>query len=217
MQASQSFHGGPSVSVYCNVELTFSAQPSKTQSSSASTKAEGTNTETAPETTSELTVVKCNLLPDECNFHGYSILLSPCIADFPWVTEDHLSCHGVTQFLRDPKEWLNDQPSASVQISSSTSTSASRPSTGSTPRRTKIVLVDARRREATTAFLQSIEAAQLKRSNGEREYVPVYDWRALEEIKKEEQKCGRNGQRAGRKLDLSSSHSVWRPFWVGLV
>ncbi|KAJ4306445.1 hypothetical protein N0V88_001246 [Collariella sp. IMI 366227] len=207
MQASQSFHGGPSVSIHCNVELTFSAQPSKTQSSSASAKAEGTKTETASETTSEPTVVKCGLLPDECGFHGYSILLSPCIADFPWVTEDHLSCHGVTQFLRVPNEWLNDQPTASAQAPSSTST----------PRRTKIVLVDARRPEATNAFLQSIEAAQLMRSNGEREYVPVYDWRALEEVKKEEQKCARNGQRAGRRLDLNSFHSVWRQFWVGLA
>ncbi|KAK3308766.1 uncharacterized protein B0T15DRAFT_483355 [Chaetomium strumarium] len=165
---------------------------------------------------------------------------------FPWVTEDLLSCHGVTDFIRGPKEWLLDNPNQQHQhlaaqakshlptssgkiTSASVSASASAPSSTTTTttttitgtgtntrrRRRKIVLVDARRREATVAFLQTIEAAQLERSNGEREYVAVYDWRVLESIREEERKCERNGWAPGTRFGLNSS--LWRRFWVGLA
>ncbi|KAL2127640.1 hypothetical protein VTI74DRAFT_10371 [Chaetomium olivicolor] len=216
MQTSVSFHGGHSTS--------FSARPSTAHSTSPSAETDNggpQTSETETATTTDTTKgAKCRFLPDECKFPTYSILLSPCIADFPWVTEDLLSCHGATEFLRDPKEWLNDRSTSSTQIPSSTSTPApSSPSTTNrcTIQKTKIVLVDARRREATAAFLQSIEAVQLRRRNGEREYVPVYDWRALEAVKEEEQRCGRNRHKPGRTLDLNSSRSLWRPFWVGLA
>ncbi|KAL2191160.1 hypothetical protein L209DRAFT_39157 [Thermothelomyces heterothallicus CBS 203.75] len=164
----------------------------------------------------ETSLAKCHFLGDMCKFHTYSILLSPCIANFPWVTDDLLSGHGVSEFLRDPKDWLRSQDASATPVG----TSASAPTSISTPntrRKTKIVLVDRRRREATLAFLQSIEAAQLKRRNGEREYVPVYDWRVLEAIRDEERKLYNNKWKPERQCELNHHTSIWRRFWVGLA
>lgn len=214
MQASVSFHGGPSQS--------FSAPPPTDQedSSSVTTQAASPRPSNQPsDEPAETSVRTCRLLPHSCKLPVYSIMLSPCIADFPWVAEDLLSCHGVTGFLRDPKEWLNNnQRATSTHNPSVTLTPApSETNSGTTHRPRKIVLVDARRKEATVAFLQSIEAAKLKRRNGEREYVPVYDWRVLEAIREEEQKCNRNHWKPGSEFDLNSSRSVWKRFWVGLA
>ncbi|KAL2262207.1 hypothetical protein VTK26DRAFT_2126 [Humicola hyalothermophila] len=161
---------------------------------------------------------KCRYLPESCKLATFSILLSPCIADFPWVTEDLLFCHGVTDFIRDPKTWRDAQQTTTVkpenQASSNTTGSVS---AGGSRRRKKIVLVDARRREATEAFLRSIESLQLKRRNGDREYVAVYDWRVLESLWDEERKCSVNGESVGSRFDLANPHGSWRRFWVGLV
>ncbi|KAK3684922.1 hypothetical protein B0T22DRAFT_203032 [Podospora appendiculata] len=57
-------------------------------------------------------------------------------------------------------------------------------------RRKKAVLVDLRRKEATVTFLKRVEAARLRRSNGAREYVPVYDWRVLEVLRTRRRSAG---------------------------
>jgi DNA ligase-4 len=129
-----------------------------------------------------------------------------------------LGGHGVTEFLRDPKEWLSTQgattgPDGTTVPASSCTCSAS---TG-TPRRTKIILIDRRREEASKAFLQLVEAAQLKRRNGEREYVPFYDWRVLEAIRDEERKYHNNKWKPGREFELNYAAGIWRRFWVGLA
>ncbi|KAK4157602.1 hypothetical protein C8A00DRAFT_40028 [Chaetomidium leptoderma] len=198
-RASISFHEGPSQSL---------AAPSPADhADSGSGRVQVTGSQP-----SKTTAAKCRFLPDSCQLRTYSILLAPCIADFPWVADDLLSCHGVTEFLRDPKEWLSNQSATTTQLPTSTNASS-----GSTRHRKKMVLVDTRRKEAAVAFLQSIEAAQLKRANGEREYVPIYDWRALEAVREEEQKYSRNKWKPGSRLDLNGPGSVWRRFWVGLA
>lgn len=197
MQTSVSFHEGPSQS--------FTAQPSAKPTSSGSAtsrEVEPQPSQPSPELPTESSSGKCRHLPGFCKFTTYSIILSPCVADFPWVADDLLSSHGVTEFLRHPREWLDDQ-------------NATAP--GSTRRKRKIALVDTRRREATVAFLQSIEAAQLKRRNGDREYVPVYDWRVLEKIREDEQKYSRNRWKPGTRFDVTSPQGIWRRFWVGLA
>jgi len=209
LQASVSFHEGPSQS--------FAAQPSgkQTSSDSATTRALDPQPSQQPELPSESRSGKCRHLPDFCKFTTYSIILSPCIADFPWVADDLLSSHGVTQFLRRPEEWLNDQNATALSGAPTAAPSSS--GSGSARRKRKIALVDTRRREATVAFLQSIEVAQLKRRNGEREYVPVYDWRVLEKIREEEQKYSRNRWKPGTRFDVASPQGIWRRFWVGLA
>ncbi|SPQ21791.1 7df857b8-d712-453e-b12d-f7c62f57da4a [Thermothielavioides terrestris] len=212
IQSSVSFHEGPTCS--------FPAQsPPDSTNSGPPTQV---NTSQSPEESPAPSAGKCRYLGDACAFSTYSILLSPCIANFPWVTEDLLSCHGVTEFLRDPKEWLADQAATSTTTPASSSSgipgaSLSAPAGQKGRRKRKIVLVDARRREATVAFLQLVEAAQLKRRSGEREYVPVYDWRVLEAVREEEQKLARSRERPRSRLDIISSSGVGRRFWVGLA
>ncbi len=215
LQASQSFHAGPSQS-FNNSNLLPANSPAAPQDPAGQPSAQ---------TPSALTSGKCLCFPDSCKLPSYSILLSPCIADFPWVADDLLSGHGVTEFLRDPKEWLADTPQPTTPGSTSTAAPPSTTTTTSTSHRRrhkpKIALVDPRRREATVASLQSIEAAGLTRrgSGGvrEREYVPVYDWRVLEAIREEEQRYSRKGLKVGTKFEVNGVGSLWRGFWVGLA
>jgi DNA ligase-4 len=196
VQTSMSFHGRPSQS--------FSAASPTPQTNNGCATDQPADKPAETETTG----AKCPLFPDSCKIPTYSILLSPCVADFPWVTDDLLSCHGVAEFLREPKEWLDNNQDENGNTSQQNSTAR---------HRKKLVLVDARRKEATVAFLQSIEAAQLKRSNGEREYVPVYHWKVLEAIRDEEMRYSRNKWKLGSQFSMNGSSSLWRRFWVGLA
>lgn len=189
----------------------------------------------ADKATIETASGRCQFLRDACKFTTYSILVSPCVADFPWVTENLLGSHGVTEFLRDPREWLNSttQPGTTAAALSGTNPNPTNTTTGtgtgtgntgnsgSQRRPPKLIIVDRRRTKATVDFLHSVEAVGLKRRNGEREYVPVYDWRVLEEIYAEEKKLQASGQVAGQvireRFDLNHMESVWRKFWVGLA
>jgi DNA ligase-4 len=199
MQTSMSFCERPTNSLTASTPNQINNGSAMTQEPSP--QPSGTPTEPAQG--------RCRHFPDTCKFPTYSIILSPCIADFPWVADDLLSSHGVAECLRDPKEWLTPGTQPPGTPSSSTASNSSR--------RIKIALVDTRRKEATVAFLQSIEAAGLKRRNGEREYVPIYDWRVLETIREEERKHACNKWKLGTRFDLSGQGSVWRRFWVGLA
>jgi DNA ligase-4 len=212
LQAAASFHEGPSQS--------FAAPPPPVQAGGGSAGASTTDAQPSNQPSNqptETTTGTCSFFPDSCKLSAYSILLSPCIADFPWVAEDLLSCHGVTDFLRNPKEWHNTTPTSSNTAAPAPSDTNTDTASSNAHRRKKIILVDTRRKEATVAFLQSVEAAGLKRRNGEREYVPIYDWRVLEKVREEEQKCSRNKWRPVTEFDLNSSRSFWRRFWVGLA
>ena len=83
----------------------------------------------------EAGVTRCSLAGHECALANKSILLSPCIAGYAWVTETLLTMHGITEFLVDPATWtqqqqqqqkrgpwLDSQRSASTSISTSTTT-----------------------------------------------------------------------------------------------
>jgi DNA ligase-4 len=212
LQAAASFHAGPSQS--------FAAPAPPVQAGGDSARTSTTDAQPSNQPSNQPTETAtgtCSFLPGSCRLLTYSILLSPCIADFPWVAEDLLSCHGVTGFLRDPKEWHNTTPTPSNTSTPTLSDTDANTASSNAHRRTKIILVDTRRKEATVAFLQSVEAAGLKRRNGEREYVPIYDWRVLEKVREEEQRCRRNKWRPGTEFDLNSSKSLWRRFWVGLA
>ncbi|GAB1314219.1 ATP-dependent DNA ligase family profile domain-containing protein [Madurella fahalii] len=200
VQASQSFQG-------ILASMPAASPPPSTEANSASTGRTGI---TAPQLATiprETNPGRCRYLPESCELSTYSFLLSPCISHFPWVTENLLSVHGVTNFIQDPKAWLKKN------ISNSSSSTAEK--TGR--RQKKIVLVDARRIEATDVFLRSIQDTKLTRRNGEREYVPIFDWRVLETLVEEERRCKHNREKPGERFDLASGHGVWRRFWVGLA
>ena len=72
----------------------------------------------------------------------------------------------------------------------------------------KICFVEAQRKEATQAFLGRIKGAGLRLPNGQRDWVAVYDWRALQAITDEE---------GGNKSLFAGFSDPWRKFFVGLA
>ncbi|KAI5865511.1 hypothetical protein GGS23DRAFT_618587 [Durotheca rogersii] len=134
-------------------------------------------------------------------FAQCSILLSPCISRYTWVTENLLRGHGVTEFVVDPRQWTRaDEPSPRDPSPAAASWGTK------TPRARKICLVEARRPEATAAFARAIEAAGLRRRGGRRDWVAVYDWRILEDL------AGRDPRARGAR-----GADPWRERYVGIA
>ncbi|KAI0536564.1 hypothetical protein GGR58DRAFT_474763 [Xylaria digitata] len=144
----------------------------------------------------------------ECALASCSILLSPCISSYAWITDDLLRRHGIDDPLLDPRAWHSID--SRMNICRSTGNveceSAPKATPGRGRRMRKICLVESRRKEATEAFLQKIKDADLKKRNGEREWVAVYDWRVLETITEQESQ-----EKASRDKD------PWRRFYVGII
>lgn len=175
-------------------------------------------------------ICKCRYLGDACTVANISFMLSPCIAGYLWVTEDLLGYHGITEFARDPKEWAAAEqltPPTGTPASTTTTdaimvnSSAPTPTPSCTPsgtkRKKKIILVDPKRKEANKVFLQSVRDAGLRHRNGEPRHISVYDWRVLEELKEEEERCRKSGEWDRIKFDIRRSGSIWRKYWVGLT
>ncbi|KAI1113692.1 hypothetical protein F5Y14DRAFT_203242 [Nemania sp. NC0429] len=170
----------------------------------------------------------CTIATHECILASCSILLSPCISSYAWVTDDLLTRHGISDPLLDPRVWNNADVGAVADAQTSTSegtgggseleptvTSTSPDTdtdtdTGVRKRRQrrlrKICLVESKRKEATRAFLRKIEDARLKTKSGQREWVTVYDWRVLEFITEQE----------GRTAS-SRARDPWRQFYLGII
>lgn len=158
----------------------------------------------------------CRSMGSRCTLAGFSFLLSPCISGYLYVTEDLLASHGITEFARDPREWVSrDVGTQGVQSSGIASGR-----TRSKRSKKMIVLVDSKRKGPTAAFLERVREVGLKRRNGERKYVPVFDWRVLEKVGEEEERCGKKGGgvvMGGKLLDMNHEQSVCRKHWIGLA
>ncbi|KAK5662956.1 hypothetical protein OQA88_6368 [Cercophora sp. LCS_1] len=137
---------------------------------------------------------------------GVGSLRGRSTAGFLWVTEDLLGCHGIVDFARDPYEWA--ELPVSSELSPLLDESLKK------AKRKKAVLVDTRRKEATTNFLARIQETGLTRRKGGRDWVPIFDWRVLEELREEEKRIGRTGERPDSRFDMSSGSSIWRKFWL---
>ncbi|KAI1390976.1 uncharacterized protein F4822DRAFT_442178 [Hypoxylon trugodes] len=143
---------------------------------------------------------KCSLVEKKCLLRNCSILLSPCISKYAWVT-DLLQKHGIDNFVVDPESWVQgDAPAGSTTKEDAPSQKTQK------QKARKICLVESRRREATLSFYGKIEAAGLKKKNGEREWVGVYDWRILEDISDME-----SGKRLPEGMD------PWRKHHIGIA
>ncbi|KAJ2978440.1 hypothetical protein NUW58_g7495 [Xylaria curta] len=150
----------------------------------------------------------CSITSSECALASCSILLAPCISSYAWITDDLLNRHGIIDPLLDPRVW-NSSSYMSMYKSRGSFECGSTTLTGTParrPRLRKICLVESRRKEATRAFLQKIKDADLKKRNGEQEWVTVYDWRVLEAITKQE----------SQEKPLGGA-DPWRHFYVGIV
>ncbi|KAK4656993.1 hypothetical protein QC762_0041310 [Podospora pseudocomata] len=101
-----------------------------------------------------------------CGLSSFSVLLSPCIANFPYVG-DLLRCHGIHEPVIDANSWKETRFASTKRLA----------------------LVEPQRREATQAFFDVITSLELrKRGLDEHEYIPIFDWRVLERMKTEEAK-----------------------------
>lgn len=137
-----------------------------------------------------------------CALANHFILLSPCVANMPWLTEDLLPSHGLTAVFKDIPSWV-----ASSLLPQ-----------GASHRQRQIVLVERRRAEATRNFLKQLQTEPLRRRNGEPEVMIVYDWRLLEAITDAEKaKPSTEGsdvwQKAGRG---AQARELWKKHYIGL-
>ncbi|KAI1753583.1 hypothetical protein F4782DRAFT_81523 [Xylaria castorea] len=151
----------------------------------------------------------CSIASHECALASCSILLAPCISSYAWITDDLLKRHGIVDSLLDPRVWKNKDLYSSSCRSAGSFESESAPTSTSArrPRIRKICLVESRRKEATKAFLEKIKDIDLRKRDGEREWVAVYDWRVLESITEQEEVREKS----------SKGTDPWRRFYVGIV
>ncbi|OTB07774.1 hypothetical protein M426DRAFT_8373 [Hypoxylon sp. CI-4A] len=140
---------------------------------------------------------RCSLAGKKCRLHGYSILLAPCIAHYPWLTEDLFGKHGIDDFLVDPNSWSQIAMPRYAERWDSSSRQMKK------VRIRKICLVESRRLDATMSFYGKIEAAGLARKNGEREWVGVYDWRLIQDLSDLE-----SGKQKPGEMDPWKKHHV---------
>ncbi|KAH8593396.1 hypothetical protein B0O99DRAFT_627094 [Bisporella sp. PMI_857] len=110
---------------------------------------------------------RCRLTKTKCQLADLIILLSPCIADDPWVANSLLPWHGC-RFIKSPKAFAE----ASLQKS---------PQAGGECQR--IILVDTKRTEQTVTFLKQVQGYK-NRFGKDRQWVEVHDWRILEYMAK---------------------------------
>ena len=136
----------------------------------------------------------CRLTTQLCPLINCIFVLSPCISNIPYITEDLLSWHGSRIITSLPS--FSD-PSLPRYC----------PRTGKRYR--KVALVETNRTGPTAEFIKRISRLNLTRKRGRnekerKEWVEVYDWRILESIAKMDQ-----GQEKG--------YNPWRRNWVGAV
>lgn len=145
----------------------------------------------------------CRHIGGTCALANHFILLSPCVASMPWLTEDLLASHGVTAVFKDIPSWI---------------ASSSLPD-GTSRRQRRVVLVERRRTEATRNFLKQLQAEPLRRRNGEPEVVVAYDWRLLEAITDEEKATTPSamGNAAKQKARTGAqARELWKKHYIGL-
>ncbi|KAJ0164992.1 hypothetical protein CTA2_12670 [Colletotrichum tanaceti] len=145
----------------------------------------------------------CQHAGDNCPLANTTVLLSSCIAQQAWITENLLPIHGIREWTTDPQDWVGDPaPSRSTPLTPDTQKRKRRPR--------KICFVEHNRKEATRALMMRLESCPQYTPSGRREYVEVYDWRILEDMTALE--------KAFKGSKPSAEHpDPKRKWWVGLA
>lgn len=145
----------------------------------------------------------CGFAGRACALAGFSVLLSPCIANMPLLTEDILPAHGVSAVFTDVPSWL-----------ASHATQA-----GTRRRLRKLVLVERHRSGSTSAFLRDVESRPGRRRNGQAEVILAYDWRLLEAITEEERRNQRSDGDGTRQTARTGANreELWRRHYFGCI
>lgn len=145
----------------------------------------------------------CGYAGRACALAGFHVLLSPCIANMPLLTEDILPAHGVGAIFTDIPSWI---ASHSAQVEARRR-----------PRR--LVLVERHRSDSTSAFLRELESRPLRSRNGQVEVVPAYDWRLLEVITEEERRHQRRDGGETRQTARTGANreELWMRHYFGCI
>ncbi|WYZ38664.1 hypothetical protein EsH8_III_000578 [Colletotrichum jinshuiense] len=160
-----------------------------------------TETVRSPPTTSQSNQA-CQHAGDSCLLANSIVLLSPCIAQQPWVTMNLLPLHGILEWTTNPKDWVDH---ATLSPSSSTPHPQKRKR-----RPRKVCFVEYNRTVATHDLMKYLEDNPQYTPSGKREWVEVYDWRILEDITALE--------KASRGSKPSAEHpNPKRKWYIGLV
>lgn len=143
----------------------------------------------------------CRFAGKTCALANYFILLSPSVANMPWLSEDLLPNHQIAAVFKDIPSWL---ASVSLQTSSS-------------PRPPRLVLVEARRTGSTKEFLTQLQTEPLGGWSGGVDAIMVCDWRLVEAITKaEEAQKTCNESATWRKAGTAAlAREMWRRHYVG--
>ncbi|KUI60256.1 DNA ligase 4 [Cytospora mali] len=178
-----------------------SPSPLKAPTASRHPSSAATRSNPSLPVTTDNSATSCGHAGGTCALVKHSVLLSPCVANMPLLTEDLLPSHGVTAVFTDAASWL-----ASLSLHTR---SSRRPQT--------LVLVERRRHDATIAFLKQLEAEPMRQQDGQPAVVLAYDWRLVEAVTDEETKyrksIGGTRQKAGTG---AHRREVWDKYYVGL-
>ncbi|KAI1821996.1 hypothetical protein F4861DRAFT_424884 [Xylaria intraflava] len=161
---------------------------------------------TASRTTTDEANACCSIAGHECALANCSVLLSPCISGYAWITDDLLGRHGILNPVLDLRAWDTKPPLTCKDAGSAKDVSTPQATPGSNQQTRKICLVESKRKEATEAFLRRIKDADIRKKDGRQERITAYDWRVLESITEHESKA--KSSRGG---------DPWRRFYVGVV
>lgn len=99
-----------------------------------------------------------------CPFSKATVFLTPCVRNFPWVTESLLPWHNASQ-IRTLQQWTREPTPEDAAI----------PESYAFPSHQKIILVEPNRLEATMSCIDEVKR------QGIRGLVLVFDWRVLED------------------------------------
>lgn len=146
--------------------------------------------------------LSCGFAGRVCALAGFSVLLSPCIANMPLLTEDILPAHGVSAVFTDIPSWLAYH---ATQVRAR--------------RLRKLVLVERHRSESTSAFLRDLESRPGQNRDGQADIILAYDWRLLEAITEEERRHRRSNGSGTRQTAKTGANreELWRRHYFGCI
>lgn len=158
-------------------------------------------TSAAPNRHSRLRSI-CRYAGSSCVLANRLVLLSPCVASIPWLTEDLLPRHAAVAVFADIDSW---------RAAASLRSNASRRHAG-------VVLVERRRIQATRAFLSDLQTNPIMDRNGVPLQIIAYDWRLLEAVNEEEKARRKvDGQgRCQRRSNEARTQDLCNRYYVGL-
>ncbi|KAK1995609.1 ATP dependent DNA ligase domain-containing protein [Colletotrichum falcatum] len=143
----------------------------------------------------------CQCAGDNCFLANTVVLLSPCVAQQPWITENLLPLHGIHIWATDLQDWFDKPPVSSISDANNQKRHR---------RARRVCFVEHNRRKATHDLMKHLENKPQYTASGRREYVEVYDWRILEDITTLEKEL------KGAK-PTAEHPDPKRKWWVGLA